>query len=96
MTKLASMSRLNPAMKVLGIMPPVRVLRKQGDPAKALKVMGVPPSLVPKMKVLIDTYSKATTPSARAAALAQMDLVAKGIVKHESIVAGLKASGIYA
>ncbi len=94
MLKLANMSLLNPALRALGLEPPARVMPKKGDPAKALKLMGVPSKLVPQMTKLIGDYAKATTPSARATALAQMDKIAKDVVKHDAIVAALKSSGL--
>src|SRR5260221_4484733 len=42
MLKLANMALLNPALRALGMEPPAKPVAKKGDPAKALKVMGVP------------------------------------------------------
>lgn len=94
MLKLANMSLLNPALREMHLEPPARVMPKKGDPAKALKLMGVPSTLAPQMTRLIDDYAKATTDSGRREALAQMDKIAKGIVKHDAIIASLKASGL--
>ena len=94
MLKLAAMALLNPALRTLGVEPPAKVLPKKGDPAKALKLMGVPSKLVPQMTKLIEVYRTAGSDRVRAEALAQMDTVAKGVVKHDAIVAGLKGAGL--
>ena len=94
MLKLSPMALLNPALRALGVEPPVRVVKK-GDPSKALKLMGVPSNIVPQMTKLIEAYRAAGSTRAKDVALDQMDVLAKGIVKHDAIIAALKGSGIY-
>jgi len=94
MLKLAAMALLNPAMRTLGVEPPAKPVAKKGDPAKALKLMGVPSKIAPQMTKLIEVYRTAGSERVRTEALSQMDTLAKGIVKHDAIVAGLKGSGL--
>jgi hypothetical protein len=95
MQKLSPLAKLNPALRELGLEPPARVLPKKGDPTKALKLMGVPTKLVPAMTKLIAAYGAAASASDKQKALAEMDKIAKDIVKHDAIIAALKSSGLY-
>ena len=95
MLKLAPMATLNPALREMGVVPPVPVATKKGDPSKALKLMGVPSKMVPEMTKLIDAYNKAGSQTAKNVALDHMETLAKGIVKRDAIIAGLKSSGLY-
>jgi hypothetical protein len=95
MQKLTSLAKLNPALRALGLELPVRAPAKKGDPAKALKLMGVPPKLVPTMTKLIAAYAAAPDDTAKKKVLEQMNKIAKDVVKADLIIASLKSSGLY-
>ena len=94
MQKLSALAKLNPALRELGLEPPARPVLKKGDPAKALKILGVPAKLMPEMKKQLLAYNTATTPEARDLVLKKMEGVAKDIAKHDAIIAALKSSGM--
>ena len=94
MLKLTNMALLNPALREMGLEPPTRVLPKKGDPAKALKVMGAPASMMPAMTELVQEYAGAAAAAGRRAALPKIDRLGREIVKHDVIIAGLTARGI--
>ena len=95
MLKLSNKALLNPAMRQWGLTPPAPVVRPKGDPSKALRVLGVPEPLKKEMTKLIADYAKAASKTHRATVIDQMERAAKGVVKHDAIVAALKASGLY-
>jgi hypothetical protein len=85
MLKLANMALLNAAMREMGLEPPARVLPKKGVPA----------SMMPAMTRLVQEYASAADDDGRKAAPLKMDKLGGVIVKHDVIIAGLKASGLY-
>jgi hypothetical protein len=95
MLKMTNKALLNPALRDLGLQPPAPVIRSKGDPSKALKVMGVKEPQRTQLAKLIADYAKASSKIHRATILDQMEVVAKGVVKRDLIVAGLKSSGLY-
>jgi hypothetical protein len=86
---------LNPAMRELGLEPPAPVLPKKGDPARALMVMGAPAGMMPAMTRLAQEYAGAAAHAGQKAALQKMDSLGGVIVKHDVIMARLKAGSNY-
>ena len=95
MLKMTNKALLNPALRALGVEPPPPVIHAKGDPSKALRVMGVKGTQAALMARLIGDYAQATSKTHRATVIDQMEVVAKGIVKSDAIVAALKSGGIY-
>ena len=95
MLKMTNKALLNPALRELGLEPPAPIIRPKGDPSKALKVMGVNEPQRTQMARLLADYARASSKTHRATIIDQMEAVAKGIVKRDVIVAGLKSSGLY-
>jgi hypothetical protein len=95
MLKLTNKALLNPALRELGLEPPPPELRPRGDPDKALKLLGVNGSQSAQMAQLIAAYAQARSKAHRATVLGQMEQLARGAVKDDTIVAALKSSHLW-